>query len=133
MRHLPIHLDLRGRTALLLGGGAALATRASLLEQAGAVLRHVEALAPDSLDGVALACAGEAPEAALQALAATCRARGLPLQVLGRPELSDHYLPAIIDRDPVTLSIGTGGAAPVLARLLRQRVEAALAPGLGAM
>ncbi|MDQ1081959.1 siroheme synthase CysG [Pseudoroseomonas cervicalis] len=133
MRHLPIHLDLRGRTALLLGGGAALAARAALLEQAGAVLRRAETLAPDGLEGVALACAGEAPEATLQALAAACRARGLPLQVLGRPELSDHHLPAIIDRDPVTISIGSGGAAPILARLLRQRMEAVLSPGIGAV
>ena len=48
MRHLPIHLDLRGRTALLLGGGAALAARAALLEQAGAVLRRAETLAPEA-------------------------------------------------------------------------------------
>jgi uroporphyrin-III C-methyltransferase/precorrin-2 dehydrogenase/sirohydrochlorin ferrochelatase len=131
MRHVPIFLDLQNRDVLLLGAGEALQARARLLQAAGARPRRADRFDPALLDGIALACAGAAPEADLQALSEACRARGIPVSVADRPALSSYVTPAIIDRDPLTLAIGTGGAAPLLARILRQRVEAVLSPGLG--
>ncbi|WP_419899089.1 siroheme synthase CysG [Roseomonas sp. USHLN139] len=131
MRHFPLFLDLQGRDVLLLGGGEALAAKARLLAAAGARLRQASRFSPELLEGVALACAAGAPEAELRALSAACQARGIPVNVVDRPALSSFITPAIIDRDPVTVAIGTAGTAPLLARLVRQRVEAVLSPGLG--
>ncbi|MDQ1078874.1 siroheme synthase CysG [Pseudoroseomonas cervicalis] len=131
MRHFPIFLDLQDREVLLLGGGEALEAKAALLAAAGARLRQAARFSPALLEGIALACGAGAPEAELRALSEACRARGIPVNVVDRPELCGFITPAIIDRDPVTIAIGTGGAAPVLARLLRQRIESVLAPGIG--
>ena len=131
MRHFPAFLDLRGRTALLLGEGEALEAKAALLRQAGAILLPAEAFRPELLDGIALAVAAGAPEADLVALHAACTARGIPVNVVDRPELCSFITPAIIRRDDVTVAVSTGGAAPVLARLIRQRIEAVLPPLLG--
>ncbi|ONG51009.1 uroporphyrinogen-III C-methyltransferase [Pseudoroseomonas deserti] len=131
MRHFPLFLDLQGRDVLLLGEGEALAAKARLLTAAGARLREASRFSPALLDGVALACAAGAPEDELRALSAACQARGIPVNVVDRPALSSFVTPAVIDRDPVTVAIGTAGTAPLLARLIRQRIEAVLSPGLG--
>jgi uroporphyrin-III C-methyltransferase/precorrin-2 dehydrogenase/sirohydrochlorin ferrochelatase len=66
-----------------------------------------------------------------EAAAARLKARGLLVNVVDRPELCDFTLPAIIDRDPVLVAIGTGGASAGLAAALRQRLEALIPAGLG--
>jgi uroporphyrin-III C-methyltransferase / precorrin-2 dehydrogenase / sirohydrochlorin ferrochelatase len=77
----------------------------------------------------ALVCAsGDALDAAL---AARARALGVPVNVVDRPHLSTFILPAIVRRGDVTVAIATGGASPVLARRLRERVEAALPARVG--
>jgi uroporphyrin-III C-methyltransferase/precorrin-2 dehydrogenase/sirohydrochlorin ferrochelatase len=131
MRHFPLFLDLQGRTALLLGAGEPLEAKAALLGDAGAICRRVETFAEDLLEGVAVAVASGAPEADLVALHAACLARGIPVNVVDRPALCSFITPAIITRDEVTIAVSTGGTAPVLARLLRQRIEAVLPPLLG--
>lgn len=131
MRHLPIFLDLHGRTALVLGNGEAAERKAALLAAAGAAIRRAERFAADLLAGCAIAVGADAPEAELQALAAAARAAGIPVNVVDRPELCSFIMPAIVDRDPMTIAISSGGAAPVLARLLRARIEAAIPPAFG--
>ncbi|PWC28453.1 siroheme synthase CysG [Teichococcus aestuarii] len=131
MRHFPIFLDLQGRDVLLLGAGEALEAKAALLAAAGARPRHAARFSPALLEGIALACAAGAPEEDLRALAEACRARGIPVNVVDRPELCGFITPAIVDRDPITIAIGSGGAAPALVRMVRQRIETVLAPGLG--
>jgi len=131
MQHFPVFLDLRGQTALLLGHGEQAEAKATLLTAAGAAIRHAEHFTPALLEGIALAIGAGAAEADLAALSAACRARGIPVNVVDRPALCSALLPAIIDRAPMTIAVSSGGAAPVLARLVRQKIEAVLPPGLG--
>ncbi|MFC7693025.1 siroheme synthase CysG [Paeniroseomonas aquatica] len=101
------------------------------MREAGAAVRFAATFTPELLEGCALAIGADAAEAELQALAVACRARGVPVNVVDRPGLCTALMPAIIDRAPVTVAISTGGAAPVLARMVRQKVEAVLPPELG--
>jgi uroporphyrin-III C-methyltransferase/precorrin-2 dehydrogenase/sirohydrochlorin ferrochelatase len=131
MRHFPALLDLRDRPVLLLGAGEALDAKAVLLRAAGAELRLAESFAPELLDGCAMAVASGAPEDALAALHIACMARGIPVNVVDRPQFFSFITRAIITRDDITIGVSTGGASPVLARLIRQRIEAVLPPLLG--
>jgi uroporphyrin-III C-methyltransferase/precorrin-2 dehydrogenase/sirohydrochlorin ferrochelatase len=131
MRHFPIFLDLHGRRALVLGTGEVAARKAEVLRQAGANVTMAGQFAPAALAGCAVAVGADAPEAELQALATAARLAGIPVNVVDRPELCSFIMPAIVDRDPVTIAISSSGTAPVLARLLRARIEAVVPPAFG--
>ncbi len=136
MRHFPIFLDLAGRRALVLGEGAAAARKAEALAEAGAAVTRVARFAParsahDCLAGVAIAIGAEAPEADLHALSEAAQALGIPVNIVDRPALSSFIMPALVDRDPLTIAIASGGAAPVLARQLRAKIEALIPPAYG--
>lgn len=116
---LPLFVKLAGRPVILIGTGEAAEAKRRLLERAGA--RIVER-------GAALAIVA-LPEP--EATVARLRAEGVLVNTVDRPELCDFTLPAIIDRDPVLIAIGTGGASAGLAAALRQRLEAMLPVKLG--
>jgi uroporphyrin-III C-methyltransferase/precorrin-2 dehydrogenase/sirohydrochlorin ferrochelatase len=128
---LPLFHDLRGATVLVLGEGAAAERKAALARACGAAIRARTAFSPDDLDGCALAFAAGAEECHLRALAAAARARGIPVNVVDRPELCTALSPATVARPPLLVAISSGGTAPVLARRLRARLEALLPPELG--
>jgi uroporphyrin-III C-methyltransferase/precorrin-2 dehydrogenase/sirohydrochlorin ferrochelatase len=131
MHSLPVFLRLAGRPVILLGekegqGGEAAAAKRRLLERAGArVVGEDEAAV---LAIVAIEDEGEA-----EAAVARLKARGILVNAVDRPALCDFTLPAIVDRDPVLIAIGTGGASAGLAKALRQRIEALLPPSLGSL
>ena len=131
MRHYPAFLKLDGRQVLLLGSGEVAARKAEPLRRAGAIIRQADAFSPDLLDGIVLALGADAPEAELHALSEAAQARGIPVNIVDRPELCSFISPAIIARDDITVAISTGGAAPVLARMIRQNIEALLPPLIG--
>ena len=83
------------------------------------------------LDGCSVAIGADASDADLLALSEAAKARGVPVNVVDRPELCSFIMPAIIDRDPITIAVSSGGTAPVLARLLRQRIERLIPPAVG--
>lgn len=126
MHSLPVFVRLVGRPVILLGEGEAASAKRRLLERAGAIItddEHAEAaLAVVALDG-------DAADAATARL----KARGLLVNVVDRPDLCDFTTPAIVDRDPVLIAIGTGGASAGLAKVLRQRIEALLPQRLGSV
>jgi uroporphyrin-III C-methyltransferase/precorrin-2 dehydrogenase/sirohydrochlorin ferrochelatase len=131
MRHYPIFLDLNGRAVLVVGHGEMAERKAEPLLRAGAELRQVETFHDELLEGCVLAIGAGAAETDLQALSRAAQARGIPVNIVDRPELCSFIMPATIDRDPITIAVSTGGAAPVLARMLRARIEALIPPAFG--
>ena len=124
-------MDLRGCTALVLGDGEAAARKADALQRCGATIREASVFDPTLLDGCAIAIGAEASPADLAALVAEARQRGIPVNVVDQPNLCSFITPAVIDRDPITVAVSSGGAAPVLARLIRARIEAVVPPAFG--
>jgi uroporphyrin-III C-methyltransferase/precorrin-2 dehydrogenase/sirohydrochlorin ferrochelatase len=118
---LPLFVKLAGRPVALIGEGEAADAKRRLLERAGAVVVGEE-------HGAALAIVALAEP---EAMVARLRARGTLVNTVDRPDLCDFILPAIVDRDPVLIAIGTGGASAGLAAALRQRLETLLPVKLG--
>ena len=133
MRGYPVFLNLQGRRVIVLGEGEAAARRAATFTALGAIVEQVQTAGQARITGCALAVAAEAPEAELQAFSAMAQAAGVPVNVVDRPDLCSYITPAIIDRDPLTIAISSGGAAPVLARILRAKIEALVAPAWGTL
>jgi len=131
MRHFPAFLDLTGRPALVIGSGEIAQRKARLLASAGARVRTAESFGDALLRECVLAIGADAEDAELLALSLAARRQGIPVNVVDRPELCSFIMPAIVDRDPVTIAISTGGTSPVLARLLRQQIERLIAPTIG--
>lgn len=125
MLHLPIFVTLAGRRVILVGDGEAAEAKARLVHAAGG-----EIAGEDAADAV-LAFVALDDDADAQAAASRLRARGLLVNVVDKPALSDFLMGAIIDRAPVTLAISTAGASASLARALRTRLEALLPASLG--
>jgi uroporphyrin-III C-methyltransferase/precorrin-2 dehydrogenase/sirohydrochlorin ferrochelatase len=124
MHALPLFVRLAGRPVILIGDGEAAAAKRRLLERAGAVIA-------DEAAPAALAIVAVEDDAAAAAAVARLQARGVLVNAVDRPQLCDFTLPAIVDRDPVLVAIGTGGASAGLAKALRQRLEALLPATLG--
>lgn len=125
MDRLPLFFDLNGRDVLLLGDGPMAAAKRRLIESAGG--RVVGTPGEARLAFVALD--GTAAESA----AADLKRRGLLVNVVDRPDLCDFLVPAIVDRSPVMVAIGTNGASATLAKVLRERLEALLPATLGTL
>ena len=123
MHSLPIFLRLAGQRVLVVGDGEAAAAKARLVLAAGGV---VVTELPAMIAFVALDDDAEAKVAARR-----LRAAGCLVNVVDRPALCDFTVPAIVDRSPVIVAVGTGGASATLAKALRERFEALLPAGVG--
>lgn len=126
MHSLPLFLKLQGRAVILLGEGDAATAKRALLERAGARIVGEE-------ERAALAIVAIEDDAAAVEAVERLKARGILINAVDRPALCDFTLPAIIDRNPVLIAIGTGGASAGLAKALRQRLEALIPQGVGAL
>ncbi|MEM6678708.1 MAG: siroheme synthase CysG [Pseudomonadota bacterium] len=152
MKSFPLFLDVAGRDVAIIGGGEQAAQKARLVaktearmvlvapdlipelaERVQAGARHVSAVVDnDALAGARLAFIATGCAGADAAIAAVGQDLGTIINVVDRPDLCDVTTPAIVDRDPLVVAIGTEGAAPVLARQLKTRIEEILEPTLGA-
>jgi uroporphyrin-III C-methyltransferase/precorrin-2 dehydrogenase/sirohydrochlorin ferrochelatase len=152
MDHLPLFVDLRERLVVVVGGGSVAARKVELLLRAQARVRIVSpALEPElaayrdagrieyrpvpfsaaQLDGASLVIAATSDEAVNAAAADAARERGLWVNVVDDLQRSSVIFPAVVDRSPVVIAIGTGGSSPTLARRVRAQIEALLPSRLG--
>src|SRR5215218_97156 len=153
MRFLPVFLDLQAGPVLLVGAGDLARAKLRLLAAAGARIRwyaingshDVSGLEAADLDRVelpdgdplgadltgviAILCAGAGDVG--PAMSARAKAVGLPVNVMDDLSHSTFTFPAIVDRGDVVVAVGTGGASPVVARRVRERIEAALPARIG--
>ncbi len=134
MDAFPAFFPLSGRTVVIAGSGEPAEAKARLFEGSPARVVRLDAdaaLKADSYRGAILAFVASANEAFASAAAAAAREAGVPLNVVDRPQLCDFTTPAVIDRGEVVAAIGTGGASPMLATLLRHDIEARVPEGAG--
>jgi uroporphyrin-III C-methyltransferase/precorrin-2 dehydrogenase/sirohydrochlorin ferrochelatase len=153
MRYLPVFLDLQSGKVLLVGAGELVRAKLRLLVSAGAQVRwyaidgdhDLAGLAADDtarieladgdplvadLSGViAVLCAGAGDIGV--AMSARAKAVGLPVNVMDDLAHSTFIFPAIVDRGDVVVAVGTGGTSPVVARRVRERIEAVLPARIG--
>lgn len=126
---LPLFHRVAGQPVIVLGSGEAAEAKRRIVERAGGVV--VDDMQEGIDKGARLAfIACDDPDAA-QGDAIRLRCAGLLVNVVDRPELCDFTTPSILDREPVLVAIGTGGASAGLAKALRLRLEALLPQSLG--
>ncbi|CAH3434445.1 Siroheme synthase, partial [Serratia marcescens] len=152
--YLPIFADLKQRPVLVVGGGDVAARKVDLLQRAGAEIRIVaQSLSPEleqqrqqgqllwlgktfdpqQLDEVFLAIAATDDNALNAAVFAEADKRRVLANVVDDQPRCSFIFPSIIDRSPLVVAVSSSGQAPVLARLLREKLEALLPASLGQM
>jgi precorrin-2 dehydrogenase/sirohydrochlorin ferrochelatase len=130
----PAFFPLAGRTVVIAGTGEPAHAKARLFEGSPARVVRLEGAAiaePQSYAGAVLAFVAADDDEQARRAAAAARAAHVPVNVVDRPELCDFTTPAVIDRGEVVAAIGTGGASPMLATLLRHDIEARVPEGAG--
>ncbi len=153
MDYLPIFVNIKNQHCLIVGGGSVAARKADLFIQSGAI---VTVIAPKlktemkfhlsngkiiwemgafSVGGMKylpsfkyVICATD-NQAVNQAVYQYCQQNNIPVNVADQTELCDFILPAIVDRNPMTIAISTGGRSPVLARIMKARLETMIPTG----
>ncbi len=145
VNYFPVFFNLEAQPVLVVGGGEVALRQVLLLERSGA---HITLVAPEAhadlrtratagslshqarefvpgdLDGARLVIVATSRRAVNRWIATLSEARAIPVNVVDDREASRFIVPAIVDRDPVLVAISTGGTSPVLARRLRERLEA---------
>src|SRR6266568_2343227 len=153
MRFLPVFLDLQSGVVLLVGAGDLVRAKLRLLVSAGSRVRwfatdghhdvsgigaadvaQIERATGDPLTAdlggvIAILCAGAGDVGV--AMSARAKAVGLPVNVMDDLAHSTFIFPAIVDRGDVVVAVGTGGTSPVVARRVRERIEAVLPARIG--
>ncbi len=154
MDYLPLFLQLRSEPVVVVGGGRVAARKVDLLRRSGARvtvvapelseelhklvqsgdLEYIAArFAEQHLDGTTLAIAATNDHDVNAAVSNAARSRRVPVNVVDDPALSTFIFPAIVDRSPIVVAVGSGGESPVLARRVREQIESILPEKLGAL
>ncbi len=152
MEYFPVFLDLKNRLCLLVGGGDIATRKGRLLSKAGARLRvvapeisselrelvaqnngelHEREYQTSDLNDCVIAIAATDIETLNEQISADAQARNLPVNVVDSPALCTYITPAIIDRSPLVIAISSGGESPVLARLIRAKLETLIPTSYG--
>src|ERR1700677_4311125 len=134
MESFPAFFPLKGLRVVIAGDGEGAEAKARLLAGSPADLVRLtgeDAFEPTAYAGAGLIFVASYDSAYVSAAAAAARQTPAPLNVVDHPELSDFHTPAIVDRGPIVAAIGTTGAAPLIASLLRAEVEMRIPPAAG--
>ena len=152
MDHLPIFLNVKEQRALVVGDGTMAARKADLLLRAGCDLTVIAQspnddlarllqehdithktgdLVADDLDGCVVAFGASSDAATNEKLHSLAGEAGVPVNTSDNPELCDFIMPALVDRSPVLLAIGSGGTSPLLTRMLKARFETSIPAAYG--
>jgi uroporphyrin-III C-methyltransferase/precorrin-2 dehydrogenase/sirohydrochlorin ferrochelatase len=144
MDHLPIFLNVKGKPVLVVGGGTLAARKADLLLRAGCELtviapepnedlvrlmqeypvRHqTGGLGEEDLRGYVVAFGASSDTATNRKLHDLATAARIPVNISDSTELCDFIMPALVDRSPLLIAIGSSGATPLLTRMLKARFE----------
>ncbi|HET7831675.1 MAG TPA: siroheme synthase CysG [Gallionella sp.] len=147
MDYLPIFLHVKGKHCLVVGGGEVAHRKVSVLLDAGATVKvvapelshsfanltgieHVaERFEPHHLEGAVLAIAATNDHGVNWQVSQQARQRNIPVNVVDNPALCSFIMPAILDRSPLMVAFSSGGASPVLTRMLRGRLETLIPQG----
>ncbi|WP_274626632.1 siroheme synthase CysG [Arvimicrobium flavum] len=148
----PVFMKVEGCVVVIVGGGDEALAKARLLSQSSAEIRIVAeapgaelasfaasggatlvhaAYEPSLLAGARLIFAATGEEALDRTVSEDARKLGIPVNAVDRPELCDFFTPALVNRAPVCVAIGTEGAGPVLAQMIREKIDQLLSPSLG--
>ncbi len=154
MDYLPLFLQLRSQPVLVVGGGRVALRKVDLLRRSGArvlvvapelraelrelaatgeIQHSPEKFSAGHLDGMTLVVAATDLHEVNAAVSSAARERRIPVNVVDDPVLSTFIFPAIIDRSPIVVAVGSGGESPVLARRVREQIESILPNRLGAL
>ena len=126
---LPLFHQIAGQSVLVLGDGEAAEPKRRLVERAGGVVVDDQARAID--EGVRLAFVAFEDPKACEVAAINLRCAGMIVNVVDRPDLCDFTTPSVLDRNPLLIAVGTGGASAGLAKHIRLRLERILPETLG--
>ncbi len=152
VEYLPINLNIKNKQCLVVGGGNIALRKAKQLFGAGGKLTIVapkfhpdfvslsssESLElitaeyhPDLLQNKLLVIAATDDSKINQAVFSDAENKGVMVNVVDQPELCRFIMPSVINRSPLTIAISSGGTAPVLARMLREKIEWMLPSNIG--
>lgn len=129
LKSLPLFHQIKGKPVLVLGGGEAAEPKRRFVSRAGGVVVRDEEQAIKGGARLAFIALDDADEC--EKAAGRLRERGLLVNVVDQPELCDFTTPSILDRNPVLIAVGTGGASAGLAKHVRLRLERILPARLG--
>jgi len=150
--YFPVFFDLREQPVLVVGGGEVALRKISLLERTGARITlvapdvapelmargsagsltiHTREFIESDLDGARLVIVATSQRIINRWIAGLADAHRIPVNVVDDRDASRFIVPAMVDRDPVLIAISTGGTSPVLARRLRERLEALIPARFG--
>ena len=152
MKYFPVFFDINNKRCLVVGGGDVAARKVALMFRAGAqvtvvspelceslqnrlankeIIHEARNFESNDLEACALIVAATDDQAVNKKVSELAHSKCIPVNVVDQPELCSFIVPSIIDRSPVQVAVSTGGASPVLARLLRARLETMIPSAYG--